>query len=62
MSKCSICGAEYTGSGNDARPINDGACCDLCVGRVIVARLRRAEEKLLALDRELVEMNQVRFH
>lgn len=27
---CSICGKEYSGYGNNAQPINDGRCCDVC--------------------------------
>ena len=37
---CSICGREYIGWGNNAQPINDGRCCDLCNSMyVIPARL-----------------------
>ena len=25
---CSICGKKYEGYGNNARPINNGRCCD----------------------------------
>lgn len=27
---CSICHAAYTGYGNNAKPVNDGKCCDTC--------------------------------
>ena len=27
---CSICGKKYEGFGNNARPINNGRCCDEC--------------------------------
>lgn len=39
---CCICGATYTGWGNNAWPINnEGRCCDMCnVLAVIPARLR----------------------
>ena len=30
MPKCSICGKNYKGYGNNAQPINDGECCDKC--------------------------------
>lgn len=36
---CSICKSEYKGYGNQARPINDGICCDECNVKVINARL-----------------------
>mgnify|MGYP006306835477 CR=1 FL=1 len=38
--KCSICGNEYYGYGNNAHPINDGMCCDGCnIDKVIPARM-----------------------
>lgn len=27
---CSICGKKYDGFDNNARPINNGRCCDEC--------------------------------
>ena len=40
--KCSICGKEFTGYGNNAYPINDGVCCDDCnTSEVIPARLNQ---------------------
>ena len=37
---CSICNSEYVGWGNNAQPVNDGRCCDLCNSmHVIPARL-----------------------
>ena len=36
---CSICQQTYEGYGNNARPINDGRCCDECNKLVIMARL-----------------------
>ena len=33
--KCSICGAEYEGYGNNAHPY-DGRCCDRCNGTVVL--------------------------
>lgn len=34
--KCSICGKEYTGWGNNARPVNNGRCCDECNTKVVI--------------------------
>ena len=28
--KCSICGDRYQGFGNNAKPVNEGRCCDTC--------------------------------
>jgi len=30
MSKCSICGKDYSGMGHNAKPVNDGRCCGPC--------------------------------
>lgn len=27
---CSICGQKFYNYGNNARPLNDGRCCDIC--------------------------------
>lgn len=36
--KCSICGKEFTGWGNNAMPVNDGRCCDHCNSTVVIPR------------------------
>ena len=37
---CSICGGQYEGWGNNAKPVNNGRCCDACNWEhVIPARL-----------------------
>lgn len=45
---CSICGDPYRGFGNNAWPVNDGRCCDVCNAlRVVplrIARLYRREK------------------
>lgn len=38
-SDCSICGQPYYGYGNNAKPINDGRCCNQCNNLVIEQRL-----------------------
>ena len=38
--KCSICGDYYCWYGNNALPINDGFCCDVCNDYVIAERLK----------------------
>lgn len=41
-SKCSICGIRYLGHGHNARPVNNGRCCDMCnIAHVITARIRQ---------------------
>ena len=37
---CSICGKIYFGYGNNAKPINDGRCCDTCNEIVIFRRIQ----------------------
>ncbi len=39
--KCSICGKEYTGFGNNADPINKGRCCNACNNEVISERINQ---------------------
>lgn len=36
MPKCSICGKEYKGFGNNPAPLNRGKCCDECNSGIIV--------------------------
>lgn len=37
---CSICGMEYQGYGNNAQPVNNGRCCNICNFLVVIpARL-----------------------
>lgn len=33
---CSICGKEYRGYGNNARPYNKGWCCDECNAKYVI--------------------------
>jgi hypothetical protein len=40
--RCSICRGKYEGWGNNARPVDNGRCCDECnILVVIPARLAR---------------------
>lgn len=34
--KCVICDKEIIGYGNNARPINDGQCCDECNINIVI--------------------------
>lgn len=34
--KCSICGKEFLGFGNNARPIKEGICCDSCNSKFVI--------------------------
>ena len=45
---CSICSRVYTGSGNNAAPVNDGRCCNGCNIVVVLP------ERLRALRQEAV--------
>jgi hypothetical protein len=45
---CAICGGPIIGFGNNARPVNNGICCDRCNERVVlpaIERIRDAEHK-----------------
>ena len=35
---CSICGKYFEGYGNNAYPVNDGRCCDVCNTSIVVPR------------------------
>lgn len=42
---CSICGKKYSGFGNNAAPINQGRCCDMCNDTVVKpARIKLIQE------------------
>lgn len=38
MEICSICGKQYKGYGNNARPVNDGRCCDTCNYKIVIPK------------------------
>lgn len=45
--RCSICGRHYNGWGNNAKPVNNGRCCDDCNGMVVIpARLKAISDRL----------------
>lgn len=50
FSECSICGEQYEGFGNNAQPINNGICCDMCNTDVIYARLGLFQENVNAQE------------
>lgn len=53
MQKCSICGEEFEGWGNNAWPINDGTCCDFCnMVEVLPARMAIAYGKKSEEDKD----------
>lgn len=46
LPRCSICGKNYTGYGNNALPVNKGRCCDVCNKSIVVPRrIRDAEAR-----------------
>ncbi|MBR3697560.1 MAG: hypothetical protein IKM97_04810 [Clostridia bacterium] len=38
MKYCSIYGKEFEGWGNNARPVNEGTCCDNCNTNIVIPR------------------------
>ena len=43
--KCCICGEEFEGYGNNAEPVTEEICCDLCkINVVIPERLKRIKD------------------
>ena len=40
IKKCCICSLEYIGYGNNATPVKEGRCCDVCNSfKVVPARM-----------------------
>ena len=48
--KCSICGHRFEGFGHNAYPINEGRCCNMCQGRIVMP--------IRALTNDLVEIKE----
>ena len=48
--KCSICGHRFEGFGHNAYPINEGRCCNMCQGRIVMP--------IRALTNHLVEIKE----
>lgn len=38
LERCSICKKEFYGLGNNAQPITDGRCCDLCNFKFVIPK------------------------
>ena len=47
---CVICKGKILGFGNNAWPLHDGQCCDICNGTVVL--LRRLEDMLRSGSRK----------
>lgn len=54
MATCSICLGEYEGYGNNARPVNNGRCCDECNGHFVIPmrRARMLKSKAMHMTHE----------
>lgn len=47
LKTCVICKSRFKGYGNNAQPVKEGVCCDLCnTVRIIPARIKRIKTKL----------------
>ena len=51
--KCTICGEEIKGYGNNAAPVKDGICCDKCNKEVVIPARLKGMKKSLDLDEAL---------
>jgi hypothetical protein len=59
---CSICGVNAVGYGNNAQPINNGLCCDVCNELVVIPeRVRRIHRGETAI-REVRAPNTTSVH
>ena len=43
--KCTICGCEIKGKGNNSEPVNKGKCCDKCNKIIIKERISKIRNK-----------------
>ena len=43
--KCILCQREIKGRGNNARPLAEGICCDLCNNKVVEFRIKLAKQR-----------------
>ncbi len=49
---CSICGEEYVGYGNNAHPVNNGRCCDICNMLVVIPTRARHQSQYMFIKRK----------
>jgi len=42
--KCVLCGKDKEGFGNNAQPLANGRCCDICNLKVLKTRIERLYE------------------
>lgn len=60
---CCLCGETFVGFGNNAYPLAEGRCCDLCNNKVILERIRFMQISDLAkmaatkVTNEVIEAN-----
>ena len=46
ITKCVLCEKIIKGYGNNARPVKDGLCCDICGLRIVIpARIKLMENE-----------------
>jgi DNA-directed RNA polymerase subunit RPC12/RpoP len=53
--KCIICGKEFKGKGNNAMPLANGRCCNICDSKVIMERIKldKLEKKIKFLESQI---------
>ncbi len=56
MSLCSICGKPYEEYGNNAQPVNDGKCCDVCNATIVIPR-RIQDRNNIRREQEIINEN-----
>ena len=59
MSLCSICGKPYEEYGNNAQPVNDGKCCDVCNATIVIPR-RIQDRNNIRREQEIINENKNR--
>ena len=55
IKKCCICSLEYIGYGNNATPVKEGRCCDVCNSfKVIPTRMGNLMNMVTKTDKRVI--------
>lgn len=57
IEKCSICGEEYYGWGNNAFPVTEGRCCDKCNDEFVIPV--RIEQMSIEKTKSLLRVSKI---
>ena len=55
MTKCVICGLDYSGYGNNAEPVKSGRCCNSCNDMTVIPMRMASTKPLIEDDIKITE-------